>query len=168
MSGFFDYKLQKTQLTGINSKDIYLSIQNLLNKYLLSTCCVPDTAQGTGSACNRPSACPQGVHILIISGQEVLGWRGMGAVRVCSSGSAMSSRARFSASFCSATLHTLAFPYWAYCLLVMRWPFITHPGSKMRRSSTSQADFLSPLPVLNGGKPFPEDSTQTIPLSHGP
>lgn len=35
MSGFLGYKLQKIS-TGTNSKDIDLTIQNLLNKYLLS------------------------------------------------------------------------------------------------------------------------------------
>lgn len=58
MSGFLDYKLQMTQLTGINSKVIYLSVQNLLCKYLLSTCCVPGTVQDAASACNRQSPCP--------------------------------------------------------------------------------------------------------------
>lgn len=35
VSGFLGYKLQKIS-TGTNSKDIDLTIQNLLNKYLLS------------------------------------------------------------------------------------------------------------------------------------
>lgn len=72
MSGFLGYKLQKTQLTSISSKDIYLAIQNLFNIYLLNIYCVP----GTGSAYNRPSPCPQGVYILTISGQE--SWVGRG------------------------------------------------------------------------------------------
>lgn len=67
------YKLHKTQLICISSKDIYLEIQNLFDKYLLSTYCMPGIIQGTGNACNRLSPCPQGACILI-SGQEVLGW----------------------------------------------------------------------------------------------
>lgn len=55
----------------------------------------------------------------------------------------MSSRTRIFASFCSATLHTLAFPYWAWSLLVIRLPFITHPGSRSRRSSIARVSFTS-------------------------
>lgn len=56
MLGFLGYKLQMTQLTSINSKVIYLSIQSLLNKHLLSTYCVPGIVQGTVSACNKVPA----------------------------------------------------------------------------------------------------------------
>lgn len=80
------YKLHKTQLICISSKDIYLEIQNLFDKYLLSTYCMPGIIQGTGNAYNRLSPCPQGACILIISGQEVLGWQragwGLGVLRV--------------------------------------------------------------------------------------
>lgn len=161
------YKLHKTQLICISSKDIYLEIQNLFDKYLLSTYCMPGIIQGTGNACNRLSPCPQGACILIISGQEVLGWQragwgpwGSAGVWICSSSSTMSFRTRFFAS-CSAILHTLAFPYWACHLLVMRWPLITSSGSRSRRISTSRI-FFSPLPVLTGGKPFPEDYTNFV------
>lgn len=56
VSGFPDYKLQMTQLTGIKRKVIYLSIRSLLNKYLLSTYCVPGIVQGTASACSEVPA----------------------------------------------------------------------------------------------------------------
>lgn len=113
------------------------------------------------------SPCPQGVCILIISGQEVLGWQRAGwgpwcsvGVWTCSSGSTMSFRTRFFASSFTF-LHTLASPYWACHLLVMRWPFITSSGSRNRRISTSQI-FFSLLPMLTGGKPFPEDYTNCL------
>lgn len=39
---------------------------------------MPGIIRGTGNACNILSPCPQGVCILIISGQEVLGWQRAG------------------------------------------------------------------------------------------
>lgn len=120
VSGFLGYKLQKTQLTRVNSKAISISIQN--NIYLLSTYCVSGSVKGTGSACNKPSSCPQlleCVYILIFPGQEVLGWTGVLGIRgVCvwGSGSTMSSGARFFASFCSASFCTSVIHCWACCL----------------------------------------------------